>query len=73
MSESKININLGPSFGFMGLLSLLFIGLKLGHVIDWSWWWVTCPIWIGMAFWLGIFILFIGFALVIGIARLFFK
>lgn len=30
--------------GFPGLLGLLFIGLKLGGVIDWSWWWVLLPI-----------------------------
>lgn len=33
--------------GFTGLLAILFIGLKLGHVIDWSWWWVLAPLWIG--------------------------
>lgn len=32
--------------GFAGALTLLFVGLKLGHVIDWSWWWVLSPIWI---------------------------
>jgi hypothetical protein len=32
--------------GFGGALALLFIGLKLGHVIDWSWWWVLSPFWI---------------------------
>lgn len=31
--------------GFLGLLAILFIGLKLGSVINWSWWWVTCPLW----------------------------
>ncbi|MEV8439156.1 hypothetical protein AB0425_17415 [Actinosynnema sp. NPDC051121] len=31
--------------GFAGALTLLFIGLKLGHVIDWSWWWVLAPAW----------------------------
>lgn len=30
--------------GFFGLLQLLFIGLKLGNVIDWSWWLVFLPI-----------------------------
>jgi MFS family permease len=30
-------------------LGLLFVGLKLTHVIEWSWWWVTCPFWIGAA------------------------
>lgn len=32
--------------GFTGALTLLFIGLKLGKVIDWSWWWVLSPLWI---------------------------
>lgn len=41
--------------GFAGLLAILFIGLRLGAVIDWSWWWVLCPIWAPAA--LGIAIL----------------
>jgi len=36
----------GGGIGFFGLLGILFIGLKLGNVIDWSWWWVLAPIWI---------------------------
>jgi len=32
--------------GFTGLLTLLFIGLKLGGIIAWSWWWVLSPMWI---------------------------
>jgi len=31
------------------LLGLLFIGLKLGNVIAWSWWWVLAPFWIPFA------------------------
>jgi hypothetical protein len=31
--------------GFLGLLTVLFIGLKLTNYIDWSWWWVLAPIW----------------------------
>lgn len=27
-------------------LQLLFIALKLTHVINWSWWWVLSPLWI---------------------------
>ena len=27
----------------IGLLGLLFLGLKLAHVITWSWWLVTLP------------------------------
>lgn len=32
--------------GFLGLLTLLFIGLKLTEYITWSWLWVLSPIWI---------------------------
>lgn len=35
--------------GFFGLLTLLFIGLKLCGVIAWSWWWVLAPLWIPVA------------------------
>lgn len=35
--------------GFLGLLALLFIGLKLGGIISWSWWLVTLPLWGGLA------------------------
>lgn len=33
----------------LGLLGLLFIAFKLTGVIDWSWWFVTMPFWIGLA------------------------
>lgn len=35
----------GGGIGFGEALGLLFIGLKLGGIIDWSWWWVLAPIW----------------------------
>lgn len=28
------------------LILLIFIILKLTHVVSWSWWWVTSPIWL---------------------------
>lgn len=28
------------------LITIVFLALKLFHVIDWSWWWVVSPIWI---------------------------
>ena len=33
--------------GFGGLLAVLFIALKLTGYINWSWWWVLSPLWIG--------------------------
>lgn len=32
--------------GFTGLLTIVFITLKLLNIIDWSWWWIFSPIWI---------------------------
>lgn len=31
--------------GFLGLLAIVLITLKLLGKIDWSWWWVLVPIW----------------------------
>lgn len=39
MSESSKSTTSG-SIGFCGLLTIVFITLKLLKVIDWSWWWV---------------------------------
>lgn len=33
--------------GFPGLLTAIFITLKLLGKIDWGWWWVVSPLWIG--------------------------
>ena len=35
--------------GFIGLLTIVFITLKLCGVISWSWVWVLAPIWITLA------------------------
>lgn len=44
--SSKTTTNSSGGIGFVGLLTILFIGLKLANYIDWSWWWVLSPIWI---------------------------
>lgn len=51
--------------GFVGALTIAFIVLKLTSVIDWSWWWVVCPIWLLAAFtaaiiFLGVFVALIA-------------
>lgn len=38
---------------FLSLLFLLFLGLKLGGIISWSWW-VTAPLWCPAALFLTI-------------------
>lgn len=53
--------------GFCGLLTIVFITLKLTGVIAWSWWWVLSPLWI--SFGLVVSILMIAMALyVVGMA-----
>lgn len=44
-------------FGMSDMLFVVFLVLKLTHYIDWSWWWVTSPLWIGFALWLVLFII----------------
>ena len=35
--------------GLTGALFVVFLVLKLTGNIDWSWWWVTSPLWIPLA------------------------
>lgn len=62
MSEQKVQVSGG--IGFSGLLAILFIGLKLGGVINWSWWWVLSPLWIPVAIILAILAIVLVCALI---------
>jgi hypothetical protein len=42
-SSSIVMNNMAP------ILFLIFLVLKLTNQIDWSWWWVTSPLWISFA------------------------
>lgn len=47
MNENKSGSSAaGGGIGFVGLLTIAFIILKLCGVINWSWWWVLSPLWI---------------------------
>lgn len=50
MSKNNTSVSFGG--GFLGLLTLIFIVLKLLDKIDWSWGWVLSPIWIPIALFL---------------------
>lgn len=49
--------------GFCGLLTLIFITLKLLGVITWSWWWVLAPAWIPAVIALVIVLIIIAWAI----------
>ena len=44
MSNNTSSPNGG--IGFVGLLTIAFVVLKLTNTITWPWWWVLSPIWI---------------------------
>ncbi len=46
MERNNNNTTSSSGIGFTGLLTILFIALKLLGVIEWSWVWVLSPIWI---------------------------
>lgn len=48
MGEGRSTQSSG-GIGFAGLLTVLFVGLKLTGYITWSWWWVLSPLWISAA------------------------
>jgi hypothetical protein len=52
----------GGGIGFVGLLTILFIGLKLTGYITWSWWWVLAPVWVSAAI-VGLIVLACGLAI----------
>ena len=49
--------NQSAGIGFFGVLTILFIGLKLASVINWSWWWVLAPMWLPVTAAVGILLL----------------
>lgn len=48
-TTTKTSSPRSASIGFSGLLTILFIALKLTGHITWSWLWVLSPLWIGLA------------------------
>jgi hypothetical protein len=51
--------------GFCGMLTILFIGLKLTDHIEWSWLWVLSPLWVMPAAVLSFVAIFVLFSMLI--------
>ena len=51
MKTPQVNVN---NIGLPGALFLVFLVLKLVDKIDWSWWWVTAPLWGPFAIYLAV-------------------
>jgi hypothetical protein len=50
--------------GFVGLLTIVFITLKLLGKIAWSWWWVLSPLWIAPCVVLLVFLVVLAIGLI---------
>ena len=71
MSDSKTVVQ-GGGVSFLGLLFLLFLALKLTGYITWSWWYVTMPLWGGLAIFLsGLALFIVGGGLVVLFAAIY--
>ena len=64
MSDTK-----SSGISFWGLLTIVFIILKLTHYIDWSWWWVLCIVWVPMALIFALLIIYFICSLILQILQ----
>lgn len=62
--KTEVKVVNQSSVSFAGLLFIAFLVLKLTGVITWSWWWVTAPLWGGLAIALAFIVLGLLFALI---------
>lgn len=59
MSKTSATASIS-GIGFTGLLTIVFIVLKLTNVINWSWLWVLSPVWIEIALVIAIVLIGLG-------------
>ena len=64
MSNSNNSSSGGVST--LGLLFVLFVGLKLTNVISWSWWWVTAPLWGPLALVIILILMYVTYLMIKG-------
>lgn len=57
------NSSSSSGIGFNGLLTIVFIVLKLLGKITWSWWWVLSPLWISAGIWILMLVIMLIIAL----------
>lgn len=67
--KNKNSSGVGGGVGFCGMLTIVFIVLKLVEVISWSWLWVLAPVWIPAAIGITALIVYVIVSLVTAIFR----
>ena len=69
LQMSDVSVSSGGGVSFLGLLTIVFIVLKLTDVIAWSWLWVLAPLWIPSAILLVIAVISLGGWLIYRLSR----
>lgn len=67
MNDKSVRVSSGISLS--GLTFIVFLVLKLCGVIDWSWWWVTAPLWGPFALLVAGLFIYIMIAVIIALVR----
>ena len=57
MKKEASSSGASGGIGFVGLLTVAFVVLKLTKVIAWTWLWVLSPLWISLALTIAILII----------------
>jgi hypothetical protein len=52
------------ALGLNGLIVIVLTILKLCKIINWSWWWILCPIWVSAGIVLVVFVIILLIMLV---------
>jgi hypothetical protein len=63
------NSSISGGVGLDVVLFVVFLVLKLCNVINWSWWWVTAPLWIPVALFVAVCAVVFIVGVFIGIVR----
>ena len=64
-SNNSNTTTVSGGIGFSGLLTIVFIVLKLCGVINWSWIWVLAPMWVSVALCVAIILIVAIFSFII--------
>jgi hypothetical protein len=67
MNDKSVRVSGGISLS--GLIFIVFLVLKLCGVIDWSWWWVTAPLWGPFALLIAGLFIYLMIAVIIALVR----
>jgi hypothetical protein len=69
MANNNSTTTNSGGIGFFGLLTIVFITLKLTGYIAWSWWWVLAPLWGGAVLFLAIVAIFVLVSSILGLFK----